>query len=81
MKITVYSSPGCFDCQEAKRILGVNDLKYKSIVIGEDITKEEFEQKYPEALWFPVVIADDDVKISGLPTFKKWMKHLGKSVL
>ena len=63
MKITVYSSPGCFDCQEVKRILGVNNLHYESIVIGEDITKDEFEKKYPEAVWFPVIIADDDVKI------------------
>ncbi len=84
MKITVYSSPGCLACEEVKDILDANNLSYESFVVATpeqpsegDITHEEFHNQHSFVWMMPYITADDNVKIAGLPTFKKWMEHLG----
>ena len=46
--ITVYTrnEPYCFYCDEAKKMLKYYGVKYKNIVIGEDISKFQFKLKF-----------------------------------
>ena len=82
MKITVYSAPGCLECQEVKNILEEHNLDYKSVVVGNekqpgDITQEEFNKQHNFVFLMPYITCDDNVKVSGLSMFNKCIKHLG----
>ena len=42
-----------------------------------DITQEEFNKQHNFVFLMPYITCDDNVKVSGLSMFNKWMKHLG----
>ena len=39
--------------------------------------QEEFNKQHNFVFLMPYITCDDNVKVSGLSMFNKWMKHLG----
>ena len=50
MDITVYTVNGCHYCSQMKELLRRSNLEFKKVKVGEDITREEFLENYPE-IW------------------------------
>ena len=61
MDIKIYSSPGCFYCEQMKELCKRADLDYESI----EISSKELSALYPKALSYPYVIIDGK-EIGGL---------------
>lgn len=59
MKAIVYSKPNCPNCVQAKTLLSNKSIEYIEIVIGSDITREEFFSLFPEARAVPQIILDE----------------------
>ena len=57
MKV-VYSTPNCPACMKLRRELVDAQEKFKYLVIGYDITKEEFFEKYPDVKSVPFVVEE-----------------------
>jgi len=82
MNIIVFKVSGCGSCVKIHELMERANLNYNSILVGTDMTREEFKEKYPNARGFPYVIIDgkqvgsllDTVKLfveKGLVTSKK----------
>lgn len=65
MEITIYTTFGCIYCEKIKELMKRADVKYTPVVVGKDITREEFKIKYPFAPGFPYTIIDGK-EIGGL---------------
>ena len=61
MDIKIYSSPGCFYCDQAKELCKRAEVDYKSYEIGKDITREDFLKLYPGVHTSPHIIIDGEV--------------------
>ena len=59
MTAIVYSKPNCPNCTQAKALLSSKGIEYTEIVIGSDITREEFFSVFPEARTVPQIILDE----------------------
>ncbi len=71
MDIKIYSSPGCFYCEQMKELCRRAEVEYELIDVGKDIFRPEFLKLYPEAQSFPYVIIDDE-PIGGLVEAAKY---------
>lgn len=60
IKMYTRVSPPCSYCEAAKTLLKVKGIEYENIVVGEDITKEQLKESFPNARTFPVVLIDDN---------------------
>ena len=60
MNIQIYTTVGCSYCEKIKKLMKRAELEYKTILVGKDITREEFKMKYPFAPGFPYTIIDDE---------------------
>ncbi len=76
MDIKIYSSPGCFYCEQMKELCKRAEVEYEEQVMGKDITKQEFNKLYPNVLGFPHVIIDGKV-IGGLVETAKYFINEG----
>ena len=84
MEIKVYSTSGCFYCDQLKELFRRAELTYDLTevvddirVLGEDkIQKSEFSAKYPSVSGFPYVIIDG-VEIGGLVDTAKHLVEKG----
>tara|TARA_B100000965_G_scaffold195317_1_gene163190 strand:+ start:581 stop:862 length:282 start_codon:yes stop_codon:yes gene_type:complete len=57
MNVIVYSSHGCFYCEQMKLLMEKANLTYKEIEV--DVTnRASFIKKYPDAKGYPYVIID-----------------------
>ena len=56
----VYTKDNCPYCVKAKALLKGYGLEYKEIVIGRDISREEFLDTYPNARTVPQIILDGE---------------------
>ena len=65
MNITIYTTSGCSYCEKIKQLMTRANVEYTSILVGKDITKQEFKIKYPTASGYPYVIIDGE-EIGGL---------------
>ena len=61
MKIVIYTKPSCSYCVAAKKLLQFQNIPYHEIVIGEDITREEFLDIIPSAKTVPQIIIDNEL--------------------
>lgn len=57
---TVYSTPTCVACKELKAKYDAQGIAYKEVMIGRDISKEDFFSKYPSVRSVPYVVENDD---------------------
>ncbi len=58
MDITVYTVNGCHYCSQMKELLRRSNLEFKKVKVGEDITREEFLENYPNAIGYPFTVID-----------------------
>ena len=75
MDIKIYSSPGCFYCDQAKELCKRAEVEYESIEIGTDITRTEFLELYPGVQTSPHIIIDGKVVGSLIETAKYFLKE------
>ena len=70
MKITIYSKDNCSNCLKVKSRL----KKYnpKIFILGKDITREEFFEKFPNIKSVPQIIINNK-HIGGHNDLEKWL--------
>ncbi len=59
--LTIYTrnEPPCGYCLMTKTLLGHHGIDYKEIVIGEDIGREEFRNKFPNIRTVPAIFTEE----------------------
>ena len=58
MEILIYTTSGCFYCDQAKKLCERANVEYQTKEIGVDISKEDFTKLYPHVIGSPFVIID-----------------------
>lgn len=76
MNIQIYTTLGCIYCEKIKELMQRAEISYETILVGKDITREEFKIKYPFAPGFPYVIVDEK-EIGGLTETVKLFVETG----
>ena len=61
MKVVIYTKPDCSYCGRAKKLLEIQGISYQEIVIGTDVTREEFLELIPTAKTVPQIIIDNEL--------------------
>jgi glutaredoxin len=74
MNFTVYSKNGCPYCIKVVQVLGMANLNYSVLKLGEDYDKEEFYSKFGQGSTFPQVIVDGK-SIGGCSDTVKYLKE------
>ena len=75
MEILIYTTSGCFYCDQAKKLCERANVDYQTKEIGIDITREDFTKLYPHVNASPYVIIDGN-EIGGLvETAKLFLKE------
>jgi glutaredoxin 3 len=74
MKVIVWSKYHCPFCDQAKALLGQQDIKFEERKIGDGWTKEELLEAIPTARTVPQIIIDDKI-IGGFTELKKYIKE------
>ena len=75
MEILIYTSSGCFYCDQAKKLCERANVEYQIKEVGVDISKEDFTKLYPHVTGYPYVIIDGK-EIGGLvETAKFFLKE------
>ena len=59
--IIVYTKDNCPYCVKAKALLKGYALEYTETVIGKDISREEFLEKFPAARTVPQIIMEGEL--------------------
>ena len=59
MNIQIYTTLGCIYCEQIKELMQRAEIPYETILVGKDITREEFKIRYPLAPGFPYTIIDE----------------------
>jgi len=75
MDIKIYTSPGCFYCEQAKELCNRAGVEYKSYEIGTDLTRSEFLELYPGVMSSPHIIIDGEVIGTLVDTAKYFIKE------
>lgn len=65
MDITIYTTSGCTYCEKIKELMKRANVEATQILVGKDISLQEFKMKYPFASGFPYTIVDEK-EIGGL---------------
>jgi glutaredoxin len=60
MDCVIYTKENCTWCVAAKEFLTNQRTSYEEIKIGEDITRDELLEKYPEAKTVPIIVIDNE---------------------
>ena len=75
MEILIYTTLGCFYCDQAKQLCGRANVDYQTQEVGVDIPREDFTKLYPHVTGYPYVIIDGK-EIGGLvETAKFFLKE------
>ena len=78
MKLIMYTreNPPCAYCEGAKLFANENQYTYHTVVIGQDVTLEEFTEMFPGERSIPLIFSEDDqgnrFKIGGYMELKEW---------
>jgi len=59
IKIYTRNNPPCSYCEAAKTLLKTKKIEHEIVVVGEDITKEQLIETFPNARTFPIVLEDN----------------------
>ena len=59
MKVEVYSKDSCPYCVKAINLLETTDLDFEVHKLGEDFSREELLEWFPDARTFPVITLDN----------------------
>ena len=69
MEVLIYSKNNCPNCQIAKNKL--SKFKPKEIMLGQDISREDFFKKFPNVKSVPQIVINNQ-NIGGLNDLEKW---------
>lgn len=56
---------GCSSCKILKELFERAEVEYDNVLLGKDISNEEFKNLYPNVVTFPFVVIDEE-EIGGL---------------
>lgn len=70
--IKIYGKPGCFYCDEAKKLCSINGLSYDWNDINEGDNKKEMFVLYPEAKTVPQIFVNGK-HVGGFDNFKEYV--------
>lgn len=71
--IEVYSKPNCPYCDMAKDTFRNTGVQYKEIVVGFDMSREEFYLKFPGHRTVPQILINGH-HVGGYSDLTEWMK-------
>ena len=71
MSVIVYTKDNCPYCVKAKTLLTIKGIDYNEMLIGSDMTREEFMSIFPEQKTVPLIIING-VKIGGFDKLTEW---------
>ena len=75
MEILIYTTSGCYYCDQAKQLCDRANVDYQTQEVGVDIPREDFTKLYPHVTGYPYVIIDEK-EIGGLvETAKFFLKE------
>ena len=57
---TIYTKEDCPACMVLKSKLFSKNIDYKEVMIGRDITREEFMEKFPGVRQVPHLVEEDE---------------------
>lgn len=60
LNCVIYTKSDCKWCVAAKEFLTNQLTSYEEIKIGEDISRDELLEKYPEAKTVPIIVIDNE---------------------
>lgn len=72
MHVTVYTKQDCIYCTNAKMLLSQRGINYTELKLGEDFTRDNVLQIFPEARTFPIVVIDG-YNIGGFNELQKYL--------
>jgi len=73
--VVMYSKPGCKWCDAAKLLLEIYKIKYEAVVIGEDLSREEFVELFPHQKTVPCFVINSKLF---LPSFEQLQKYVSE---
>ena len=77
MEIIIYTTEGCYYCEQIKELCSRANVEYTSYLVGsKDISQQDFLTKYPLATGYPYVKIDGEIATIGVTDY---IKHLFKS--
>lgn len=76
MDIQIYKKPGCGYCVKIDELMARANIQAHVLMIGKDITVEDFRYNYPNATGVPYVIIDGK-EIGGLVETVKYFVEKG----
>jgi len=76
MDIQIYKKPGCGYCVKIDELMTRAGIEAEIIMIGKDITTDEFKTNYPNATGVPHVVIDGE-EIGGLMETVKYFVEKG----
>jgi glutaredoxin 3 len=76
MDIQIYKKPGCGYCVKIDELMTRVGIEAQVIMIGKDVTLDEFRTNYPNATGVPYVIIDGE-EIGGLVETVKYFVEKG----
>jgi thioredoxin reductase (NADPH) len=68
--IEIYTKQNCIYCMQAKTLLKVLGIEFTESRIGNNITRDEFVEKFPDARTVPHIVING-VSIGGYEQLKK----------
>lgn len=72
--IEVYGRSGCEYCTKAQQLLDDRKIPYNYIQLGIDITKNEFQEQFPEQKTVPLVVAHG-MKVGGYSELLEYVEE------
>ena len=75
MEILIYTTSGCFYCDQAKQLCGRANVDYQTKEVGVDIPREDFTKLYPHVTGYPYVIIDGNEIGALAETAKLFLKE------
>jgi glutaredoxin 3 len=74
MEIIAYTSPGCFYCEQLKELFSRANVEYNLVVVDTMEERQQFKEKFPNAIGYPHVIIDDEEYPGIVPVAKLFLQ-------
>lgn len=58
MQVTIYSKPTCPQCDQTKALLKAHNIPFTELRVGENVTREEVLEAFPNARMMPIIVVD-----------------------
>lgn len=72
-KAKLYSTESCPNCKVAQTLLTIKGYEVEYLVIGKDLSKDEFWAKNPTVRSVPYVVLEEGGQFEGLTNLRKYL--------